>query len=32
MASMLAAAREDGVQASSDFLWLKPMDRNYGIR
>lgn len=27
MASMLLAAREDGVQASSDFLWLKPMDR-----
>lgn len=27
MASMLAAAREDGVQASADFLWLKPMDR-----
>lgn len=27
MASMLEAAREDGVQASADFLWLKPMDR-----
>jgi intracellular multiplication protein IcmP len=27
MASMLAAAREDGVQASADFLWLKPVDR-----
>jgi len=27
MASMLIAAREDGVQASSDFLWLKPVDR-----
>lgn len=27
MASMLLAAREDGVQASSDFLWLKPRDR-----
>lgn len=27
MASMLEAAREDGVQASSDFLWLKPLDR-----
>lgn len=27
MASMLAAAREDGVQASADFLWLKPLDR-----
>lgn len=27
MASMLEAAREDGVQASSDFLWLKPIDR-----
>jgi len=27
MASMLAGAREDGVQASADFLWLKPMDR-----
>lgn len=27
MASMLEAAREDGVQASSDFLWLKPRDR-----
>jgi intracellular multiplication protein IcmP len=27
MASMLATAREDGVQASADFLWLKPVDR-----
>lgn len=27
MASMLEAAREDGVQASADFLWLKPLDR-----
>lgn len=27
MASMLAAARDDGVQASADFLWLKPVDR-----
>jgi intracellular multiplication protein IcmP len=27
MASMLAIAREDGVQASADFLWLKPVDR-----
>lgn len=27
MASMLEAAREDGVQATADFLWLKPMDR-----
>ncbi|NQY41759.1 MAG: type IVB secretion system coupling complex protein DotM/IcmP [Legionellales bacterium] len=27
MASMLAAAREDGVVASADFLWLKPIDR-----
>jgi intracellular multiplication protein IcmP len=27
MASMLVAAREDGVQASADFLWLKPIDR-----
>src|SRR5207237_4772929 len=27
MASLLLAARDDGVQASSDFLWLKPMDR-----
>lgn len=27
MASMLEHAREDGVQASSDFLWLKPLDR-----
>jgi len=27
MAAMLAGAREDGVQASADFLWLKPFDR-----
>lgn len=27
MASMLEHSREDGVQASADFLWLKPMDR-----
>lgn len=27
MAAMLAAARDDGVQASADFLWLKPVDR-----
>lgn len=27
MAAMLEAARDDGVQASADFLWLKPMDR-----
>lgn len=27
MASMIEAAREDGVQASADFLWLKPVDR-----
>ncbi|MDX1900933.1 MAG: type IVB secretion system coupling complex protein DotM/IcmP [Gammaproteobacteria bacterium] len=27
MAEMLAAARSDGVQASADFLWLKPVDR-----
>jgi len=27
MASMLAGARQDGVQASADFLWLKPLDR-----
>lgn len=27
MAAMLEAAREDGVQASADFLWLKPFDR-----
>lgn len=27
MASMLEAARMDGVQASADFLWLKPIDR-----
>jgi intracellular multiplication protein IcmP len=27
LASMLQEARADGVQASSDFLWLKPVDR-----
>lgn len=27
MASMLKGAREDGVVASADFLWLKPLDR-----
>lgn len=27
MASMLEGAREDGVQASADFLWLKARDR-----
>ncbi len=27
MAEMLVAARTDGVQASADFLWLKPVDR-----
>lgn len=27
MAGMLEGAREDGVQASADFLWLKPVDR-----
>jgi intracellular multiplication protein IcmP len=27
MASMLQGAREDGVQASADFVWLKPLDR-----
>lgn len=27
MAAMLLAARDDGVQASCDFLWLKPRDR-----
>ena len=27
MASMLQAAREDGVLASAEFLWLKPVDR-----
>lgn len=27
MAAMLLAARDDGVQASADFLWLKPRDR-----
>ncbi len=28
MASMLELARTDGVMASADFLWLKPVDRN----
>lgn len=27
MASLLEAARLDGVQATADFLWLKPLDR-----
>jgi intracellular multiplication protein IcmP len=27
MAAMLLLARTDGVQASADFLWLKPIDR-----
>jgi intracellular multiplication protein IcmP len=27
MAAMLKGARDDGVQASADFLWLKPLDR-----
>ncbi|KTC66540.1 IcmP protein (plasmid) [Legionella adelaidensis] len=27
MASLLQAARDDGVAPSSDFLWLKPIDR-----
>lgn len=27
MASMLERSRDDGVQASADFLWLKPLDR-----
>lgn len=27
MASMIMIAREDGVLATSDFLWLKPLDR-----
>ena len=27
MAAMLQGARGDGVQASADFLWLKPVDR-----
>ena len=27
MATMLERSREDGVQASADFLWLKPIDR-----
>jgi len=29
MAAMLQAARDDGVQASADFLWLKPIDRRF---
>lgn len=28
MASMLEFARQDGVLAASNFLWLKPVDRN----
>ncbi len=28
MASMILAARTDGVQAAADFLWLKPVDRS----
>ncbi len=27
MSAMLVAARLDGVQATADFLWLKPLDR-----
>lgn len=27
LASLLFAARDDGVMASADFLWLKPLDR-----
>lgn len=27
MAAMLEGSREDGVQATADFLWLKPIDR-----
>ena len=27
LASMLEKAREDGVQTTADFLWLKPLDR-----
>lgn len=27
MAAILAASRVDGVQATADFLWLKPLDR-----
>jgi intracellular multiplication protein IcmP len=27
MSSMLVGAREDGVQSTADFLWLKPIDR-----
>jgi intracellular multiplication protein IcmP len=27
MAAMLVGARDDGVQSSADFLWLKPVDR-----
>ncbi len=29
MASMLEKARDDGVQASCDFLWVKPLDRRF---
>lgn len=29
MAGMLVAARADGVQATADFLWLKPLDRRF---
>lgn len=29
MISMLMFAREDGVLASSDFLWIKPLDRRF---
>lgn len=28
MASMLVGCRQDGVQATADFLWLKPQDRS----
>ncbi|MCD6055967.1 MAG: icmP [Gammaproteobacteria bacterium] len=28
MASMLAVARDDGVLATAEFLWLKPLDRS----
>ena len=31
MASMLSLAREDGVLAVAEFIWLKPLDRPYGI-
>ena len=27
MAAMLEFARQDGVYATADFLWLKPLDR-----